>query len=172
MLTGGYTRVGKDSFSGVTSASLYAGFPLGHYLSAGVGVGTGRNRQAYEEFIPGPEGIGGRTITSYHNFLYSLQFFLAGRLIVAPRLEAALGPSAGLYLVGARERSDELKPGFGLRSNLTYKRLGGSRFNLEALFHPTVLLHSVPVDDLNFRFEKQHLFVWDAQVGISYDLKQ
>ena len=172
MLTGGYTRVGEDSFSGVASAGLHTVFPLGRHVVAGVGVSAGRNRQAHQEFIPGPEEIGGRTITAYHNHLTSLQGFLAGRFAVTSHLDAALGPSAGLYLVGARERSDELKPGFGLWSNVTYKRIGGSRFNLEAVFHPKLLLRSFPVEDVNFRFDDQQIFVWDAQVGISYDLKR
>ncbi len=171
LFTSGYTRVGEESFTGTASAGLQVALPLGQHLAAGIGLGVGRNRQAYQEFIPGFAGVGGRTITTYHNFLYSLQILLAGRFAVSPRFEATLGPSAGFYLIGARERSDELKPGFGLWSNLTYKRIGESRFNLEAVFHSKRLLRSTPVEDADFRFDNQRLFVWDAQVGISYDLK-
>lgn len=172
LLTGGYTRVGEASFSGVASASLHTVFPIGQHIAAGVGVGAGRNRQAYQDFISYADAGSGRAISAYHNHIYSLQGFLAARLAIASHLEATLGPSAGLYLVGARERSDEVKAGFGLWSNLTYKHVGGSRFNLEAVVHPKVLSASAPVEDANFRFGDQRLFVWDAQVGISYDLKR
>jgi len=172
MLTGGYTRVGENSFSGTASAGLHGIFTLGQYFALGAGLTAGRNRQPYQEFIPGLMGFGGRTVTAYHNSLYSLEGIVAGRLALAPRLEVMLGPSAGFYVVGAREWSDELKPGFGVWSNLTYKHLGGSRFNLEAVFHPKTLLHSAPVEDASFRFDDQRLFVWNARVGISYDLKQ
>ena len=172
MLTGGYTRVGENSFSGTGSAGLHGFFTLGQHVALGAGITAGRNRQPYQEFIPGFMGFGGRTITAYHNSLHSLEGVLAGRLALAPRLEVMLGPSAGFYVVGARERSDEVKPGFGLWSNLTYKHLCGSRFNLEAVFHPKTLLRSAPVEDADFRFDDQRLFVWDARVGISYDLKR
>lgn len=172
MLTGGYTRVGKNSFSGTASAGLHGIFTLGQYFAFGAGITAGSNRQPYQEFIPGFMGFGGRTVTAYHNSLYSLEGIVAGRLALAPRFDVILGPSAGFYVMGARERGDELKPGFGLWSNLTYKHLGGSRFNLEAVFHPKTLLRSAPVEDADFWFDDQHLFVWDARVGISYDLKR
>ncbi|UOG72994.1 hypothetical protein MTX78_12745 [Hymenobacter tibetensis] len=173
MLTGSYTRVSEDSFAGVASTSLHTVLPLGQHMVAGVGISAGRNRQVYQDFISYPDAAGGgRAIGAYHNFLYSLQGFLAARLAFAPHYEATIGPSAGFYLLGARERSDELKPGFGLWSNVTYKHIGGSRFNVDAVFHPKVLLRSFPVEDANFRFDDQRLFVWDAQVGISYDLKR
>lgn len=111
-------------------------------------------------------------ITAYHNSLYSLYGFGAGRLNLAPRLELLAGPSAGLYVVGARERSAEAKVGFGLWSNLTCRQLWGSRFNLEGLFHPRLLLASVPVQDADFQFADQRLLIWDAQVGLSYSLRK
>jgi len=169
MLSAGYTRVGANSFSDAASTGLHLIAPLGPHIVGGVTVGVARNRQPYQETIFSADGVP-RTITAYNNFLYSLQVFLAGRLALKPQLDLTLGPSAGLYVVGARERSDELKPGFGLWSNLTYKRIGGSRFNLEAVVHPRILLHSASVDDVNFRFEKQHLFVWDTQLGVSFNL--
>jgi hypothetical protein len=172
LLTGGYTRVGENSFSGVPFLGLHAVFPLGQYFVADASVGTGFKRQAYQEFIPSLQEAGGQTITAYHNHLHSLQGFLAGRFAATSHLEVTLGPSAGFYIVEARERSDELKPGFGLWSNLTYKHLGGSRFNLEAVFHPKTLLRSMQVEDADFRFDEKRLFVWDAQVGVSYDLKR
>ncbi|OWP62592.1 hypothetical protein CDA63_13195 [Hymenobacter amundsenii] len=176
LLTGGYTRVGEKSFNGAASGGLHTVFPLGRHLAAGVGLTAARNRQDYQELLPNydpfdPAGLP-RVITAYHNSLYSLQGFVAGRMQLAPRLELLAGPSVGLYLVGARERSSEVKAGFGLWSSLTYRRLGGSRFNLEGLFHLRWLLASVPVQDADFRFADQRLFVWDAQVGLSYDLRK
>ena len=172
LLTGGYTRVGEKSFTGAASGGLHAVLPLGRHVAAGVGLTAARNRQDYQEFLPGFLGVGGRNITEYHNSLYSLQGFVAGRLPLASRLEVLAGPSAGLYFVGARERSTEAKAGFGLWSSLTYRQLGGSRFNLEAVFHPRLLLPSLPVEDADYRFNNRRLFVWDAQVGLSYDLRK
>ncbi|SDX45632.1 hypothetical protein SAMN04488069_101430 [Hymenobacter psychrophilus] len=174
MLMGGYTRVGEKSFTGTASGGLNTVFPLGRRVVAGVGLTAARNRQPYRELLPGDpfEGLPDRVITTYHNSLYSLHGFVAGRLNLAPRLELLAGPSAGLYVVGARERSAEAKVGFGLWSNLTYRQLWGSRFNLEGLFHPRLLLASVPVQDADFRFANQRLGVWDAQLGLSYDLRK
>lgn len=149
-----------------------ATLPVGRFLTGGVGFVAGRNRQQYQDFIPGFMGVGGRTITHYHNYLYSLYGFMGGRVRVSPRIEAVLGPSAGLYLVGARERSDEVRAGFGLWSGLTYQRIQGSRFNLELLFHPRMLSHNAPVEDADFRFDGQRLFVWEAGVGLSYTLRK
>ncbi|MDU0368903.1 hypothetical protein ACFPAF_00740 [Hymenobacter endophyticus] len=172
MVTGGYARVGEDSFTGAPAAGLVATLPVGRFLTGGVGFVAGRNRQQYQDFIPGFMGVGGRTITQYHNHLYSLYGFIGGRVQVGPRVEAVLGPSAGLYLVGAREWSDEVRAGFGLWSGLTYQRIQGSRFNLELLFHPRMLSHNAPVEDADFRFDGQRLFVWEAGVGISYNLRK
>ncbi|WP_375437733.1 hypothetical protein [uncultured Hymenobacter sp.] len=172
MLTGGYVRVGEKSFTGAPTSGLHTIFPVGKHGISGVTIQAARNRQPFQEIISRPPGENDRVITEYNNSLYSLQGFLAGRLMVAPHLEATLGPSAGLYLLGAKERTDELRLGLGLWSGLTYKQLGGGRFNLEALFHPRALLPNVPVEDANFRFDGQWLFVWDAQLGISYDLKR
>lgn len=176
LLTGGYTRVGEKSFTGAVSVGLHTVFPLGRHVAAGGGLTVARNRQDYQDFLPSddpfdPAGFP-RAITEYHNSLYSLQGFLAGRLPLAPRLELLAGPSAGLYFVGARERSTEAKPGFGLWSSLTYRHLGGSRFNLEGLFHPRLLLASLEVEDADYRFSNRRLFAWDAQVGLSYDLRK
>ncbi|MFD2783951.1 hypothetical protein [Hymenobacter rubripertinctus] len=176
LLTGGYTRVGENSFTGAASGGLHTVFPLGRHVAAGVGLTAARNRQNYREFLPNADPFDPagrpRAITEYHNSLYSLQGFVAGRMQLAPRLELLAGPSAGLYFVGARERSTEAKAGVGLWSSLTYRQLGGSRFNVEALFHPRLLLTSLPVDDADFRFGNQRLFIWDAQVGLSYDLRK
>ena len=172
LVTGGYARVGEDSFSGAPAAGLVATLPVGRFLTGGVGFVAGRNRQQYQDFIPGFMGVGGRTITHYHNYLYSLYGFMGGRVRVSPRIEAVLGPSAGLYPVGARERSEEVRAGFGLWSGLTYQRIQGSRFNLELLFHPRMLSHNAPVEDADYRFDGQRLFVWEAGVGLSYTLRK
>ncbi|MBT9394664.1 hypothetical protein KLP40_15945 [Hymenobacter sp. NST-14] len=176
LLTGGYTRVGETSFTGAASGGLHAVLPLGRHVAAGVGLTVARHRQNYQDIIPSDDPFDPaslpRVITEYHNSLYSLQGFVAGRLQLAPRLEVLAGPSAGLYLVGARQRSTEAKAGFGLWSSLTYRQLGGSRFNLEAVFHPRLLLASLPVEDADYRFKNRRLCVWDAQVGLSYDLRK
>lgn len=171
-LLGGYTRVGEASFTGAPSAGLQATFPIGRHLAGGVGIQAARNRQDYREFIPGFLGVGGRTITEYHNFLYSLHGFVGGRAPIGQHLEATLGPSAGLYAVGARERSDEARLGFGLWAGLSYTIPGSRRFGLEAVFHPRLLLRNVPVEDASSRFDGRRLFIWDAQVGGSYQLRK
>ncbi|GGG54516.1 hypothetical protein [Hymenobacter glacieicola] len=170
---GGYTRVGEKSFTGAPAAGVHVVLPLGRRLVVGIGSTIARNHQPYQEFVPDFDFTGGgRTITEYHNFLYSIQVLLAPRLKLGPRLEAVLGPSAGLYVVGSRERTDEVRAGFGLWSGLTYQQLWGSRFNLEVLFHPRMLRPNLQVEDASFRFDGQQLFVWDAQLGISYNLRK
>lgn len=171
-LSAGYTRVGEDSFTGAPSVGLQTTFPIGRHLAGGVGVGAARNRQNYQEFIPGFLGFGGRSITEYHNFLYSLHGFIGGRIAVGQHLEATLGPSAGLYVVGSRERSDEARLGFGLWSGLSYTIPSSPRLGLEAVFHPRLLLPNVPMEDASFRFDGRRLFIWDAQVGVSYRLRK
>ncbi|WBA43340.1 hypothetical protein [Hymenobacter canadensis] len=171
-LLGGYTRVGEASFTGALSAGLQATFPIGRHLVGGVGFRAARNRQDYQEFILGLPGEVGRTITVYHNFLYSLHGFVGGHIAVSQHLEATLGPSAGLYVVGSRERADEVRLGFGLWSGLSYAIPNSRRFGLEAVFHPRLLLPNIPAEDVSFRFDGRRLFTWDTQVGISYQLRK
>jgi hypothetical protein len=172
LVTGGYARVGENSFTGTPAAGLAATLPVGRFLTGGVGFAAGRNRQQYQEFIPGFMGVGGRTITQYHNFLYSLYGYVGGRIQVGPRVEAVVGPSVGLYVVGSRERSDEVRAGFGVWSGLTYQQVRGSRFNLELLFHPRMLSRNAPVEDADFRFYGRRLFIWEAGIGVSYNLRK
>lgn len=171
-LFGGYTRVGEASFTGAPSAGLQATFPIGRHLVGGIGFQTARNRQDYTEFVPGFLGRGGRTYTEYHNFLHSLHGYLGGRIAVGQHLEATLGPSVGVYVVGSRERSDEARLGFGLWSGLSYAIPGSHRLGLEVAFHPRLLLLNAPVEDASFRFDGRRLFIWDALVGVSYRLRK
>ncbi len=164
--------MGEASFTGAPSAGLQATFPIGRHLTGGVDFGVARNRQDYQEFISGFIGVGGRTITEYHNFLYPLHGFIGRHIAVGQHLEATLGPSAGLYVVGSRERADEARLGFGLWAGLCYAIPSSRRFGLEAVFHPRLLLPNVPMEDAGFRFDGRRLFIWDAQVGVSYRLRK
>ncbi|UOQ71171.1 hypothetical protein [Hymenobacter cellulosilyticus] len=117
-------------------------------------------------------GSGGRQITEYHNYLYSLEAFLAYRLSISAPLQATLGLSAGRYVLGAQERSDRAKWGVGIWSALTYRLADDSRFSLDARLHPQLLLPNEPVEDGHYRFNDSRQFVWDGQVGISYNLRK
>ncbi|PJJ60674.1 hypothetical protein [Hymenobacter chitinivorans] len=169
---GGYKHLDEPSFTGAPALSLSTEFLLSSKLVGGVVLGAARQRQAYQELVTGFMGGGGRQITEYHNYLYSLEAFLAYRLPIRARLQATLGLGAGRYVLGARERSDRAKWGAGIWSALTYRLADDSRFSLEARLHPQLLLRNGPAEDSNYRFNDSRQFVWDGQVGISYNLRK
>lgn len=83
-----------------------------------------------------------------------------------------VAPSAGLNVVGSREKQGGEKPGFGLWTNLSYHPRPGSRLRLEAILHPRILTKGPRVFDGEMAFSDVNLLVCDAQLGVSLDLRR
>jgi|GEM_PF-6133326 len=168
MLTGGYAYVGQPSFRGTPAVGLHTLFPAGRHLSVGILATAARTRQQHTLNI---YNFGGsRTVQTLHNHLFSAQALLGYRFSFTDRIGFVTGPTIGYAAVGRREQGTADKLGAGLWANATYRRILGSRFNLEALVSPRVLSKGPVVEDGELPFSDVNLVVWDVQVGISYGL--
>ena len=170
MLTGGYQRLGQDSFRGVPAVGVNVLFPVGQHLALGLLTTAGRARQEYPLYVGGPWG--GRMVDVVHNYFMAAEALLGYRFEPTARLGLVLGPTLGLAGVGRREQSTSTKVAGGLWAGATYRNLGGSRFNLEAAVHPRLLSSGPNVLDGDFTFAEISLKTWEAQAGISYNLRK
>ncbi|GAA3950289.1 hypothetical protein GCM10022406_35160 [Hymenobacter algoricola] len=168
MLTGGYAYLGQKSFQGAPALGLHTLFPVGQHLAVGVLVTAARARQEYPLYLWNFGG--GRTVNTLHNHLFSAQALLGYRLSLTDRLGFVTGPTVGYTAVGRREQGTSDKVGAGLWANITYRRIFGSRFHLEGLVNPRLLLKGPQAEDGDLPFATTTLWVWEGQAGISYGL--
>ena len=168
MLTGGYAYVGQPSFRGAPAVGLHTLFPAGRHLAVGILATAARARQQHTLNI---YNFGGsRTVQTLHNHLFSAQVLLGYRFSFTERIGFVAGPTIGYAGVGRHEQGTADKLDAGLWANATYRRILGSRFNLEALVSPRVLSKGPVVEDGELPFSDVNLVVWDVQVVISYGL--
>lgn len=168
-LSVGYTYVGQKSFTGVPTIGLHTFFPMGKRLAVGVLATGARARQHYPLYI-WSFGSPSRTVSVVHNHLFSAQALVGYRTTLTERLGLVVGPTVGYTAIGRREQGTSDKLGAGLWAGVTYRRLWGTRFNLEANINPRVLSQGPSAEDTTMPFADTNLWLWDAQVGISYGL--
>ena len=168
MVTGGYLHLGEPSFRGVPTVGLNVLFPVGQHLALGLLTTAGRARQDYPLYI-GNWGMG-HTVDVLHNHFLAADALVGYRLGPTERLGLVLGPTLGLAGVGRREQPTSAKLSVGLVANVTYRKILGGRFNLEAVVHPRLLFVGPAEDDGNSTFADIGLRAWEVQAGISYGL--
>ncbi|GAA4385360.1 hypothetical protein GCM10023186_28640 [Hymenobacter koreensis] len=172
MVTGGYAHLGEKSFPGAPAVGLHGSVDIGRHVALGLTATAARARHPHELTI-GSTWRPSRTVSELHNYLYSAHAVLAYRTNNASRWALTVGPTFGVDAVGRKEQHGAAnKIGLGVWNNLTYRHLWGSRFNLEAVFHPRILSRGPTLQDADVPFSDVNLLVLDIQLGLSFDLKK
>lgn len=107
----------------------------------------------------------------YPNFLYGVNFFLAGNFLNNSRIKSNIGFSLEYGIIGIKWQDPYAnKLGYGIWSNTTIKNIFKSRINFELILHPHILSTSGGVEDAPDFYWEETPRVLEVQVGVSYNL--